>query len=63
MPYFELYYKTELYINNSKKVLLEKVFPIRIVLSNKHSVEIIFIYYIINEYKKKETKTKQPPTK
>ena len=30
--------KPELYINNSKKVELEKVFPIRIVLSNKHNI-------------------------
>tara|TARA_B110000091_G_C13685574_1_gene419811 strand:- start:79 stop:912 length:834 start_codon:yes stop_codon:yes gene_type:complete len=30
--------KPELYINNSKKVELEKVFPIRIVLSDKHNI-------------------------
>ena len=30
--------KPELYINNSKKVKLEKVFPIRIVLSDKHNI-------------------------
>ena len=30
--------KPELYINNSKKVQLEKVFPIRIVLSDKHNI-------------------------
>lgn len=30
--------KPELYINNSKKIELEHVFPIRIVLSNKHNI-------------------------
>ena len=30
--------KPELYINNSKKIKLEKVFPIRIVLSDKHNI-------------------------
>jgi hypothetical protein len=30
--------KPELYINNSKKVKLEKVFPIRIVLNDKHNI-------------------------
>lgn len=30
--------KPELYINNSKKVKLEKIFPIRIVLSDKHNI-------------------------
>ena len=30
--------KPELYINNSKKIELEKVFPIRIVLSDKHNI-------------------------
>lgn len=30
--------KPELYINNSKKIELEDVFPIRIVMSNKHNI-------------------------
>ncbi len=30
--------KPEIYINNSKKIELEKVFPIRIVLSKKHNI-------------------------
>ena len=30
--------KPEIYINNSKKIKLEKVFPIRIVLSDKHNI-------------------------
>ena len=30
--------KPELYINNSKKIKLEKVFPIRIVLSDKYNI-------------------------
>ena len=30
--------KPELYINNSEKVKLEKVFPIRIVLNDKHNI-------------------------
>lgn len=30
--------KPELYINNSKKVKLEKVFPVRIILSDKHNI-------------------------
>jgi hypothetical protein len=30
--------KPELYINNSKKIELENVFPIRIVMSNKHNI-------------------------
>jgi hypothetical protein len=30
--------KPELYINNSKKIELEHVFPIRIVISNKHNI-------------------------